>query len=799
MEITRFFGETSLDDVPLVGGKGASLGELYRAVAPMGVPVPNGFSITAPAYRQVVEQAGILPEIRDLLAGIDPADVAELARRGARIRGLVESAPVPSAVASAILSAYEKLSVGHESPLDVAVRSSATAEDLPDASFAGQHESYLHIRGENELMGAVRRCWASLFTNRAISYRIHKGFDHMAVALSVAVQQMVRSDIGTSGVMFTCDTETGFDGVVLIDAAYGLGENVVKGVVNPDEFYVFKGTLDTAPCPIVKRVLGDKQERLIYAEGQGETTRNEAVPEEEKIRYCISDDDVVTLTRYAMTVEKHYSERAGHPVRLDLEWARDGADGPFYIIQARAETVHSQTARTTLTRYHLDGTGRVMVKGVAIGGGIATGIARVIHSERELAQLRPGEILVAGTTDPAWEPVMKTAAGIVTDKGGRTCHAAIVSRELGLTAVVGARTATRDIHTGDPITLHAVGGGEGTVYEGELPYHTEEVSLDLRKRPRTKIMMNLGNPDLAFESSFLPNDGVGLARLEFIISAAIRVHPSALLHPERVTKAADRKEIARITRGYDHPANYFVEKLAEGVATIGCAFHPKPVIVRLSDFKSNEYADLLGGRAFEPVEENPMLGFRGAARYVSDTYREEFGMECQAIRRVREQMGLTNVKVMVPFLRTVAEGEAVLARMAEYGLERGKAGLEVLVMCEIPANAILAEAFLTHFDGFSIGSNDLTQLTLGVDRDSELVANVFDERNEAVKTLIAQAIGTARRMGKHIGICGQAPSDYPDFAEFLVKEGIESMSLTPDAILPITHRVLEVEATLSGG
>jgi pyruvate,water dikinase len=796
MEVTRFFSETSLDDVPLVGGKGASLGELYRALSPLGVPVSNGFSVTAAAFRQVLKEAGITADIQQQLDGLDPANVEDLARRGAMIRGLIETAPVPGNVERAILAAYEKLSVGHEAPLDVAVRSSATAEDLPDASFAGQHDSYLHIQGDTALMLTVRKCWASLFTDRAISYRIHKGFDHMAVALAVCVQQMIRADLGTSGVMFTLDTETGFDGVVLINAAYGLGENVVQGTVSPDEFYVFKGTLDSAPNPIVRRALGAKQERMVYADTGAETTKNLPVSEAEKGRFCLTDAEVITLARHAMAVESHYSRRAGHPVQLDLEWARDGADGPFYIIQARSETVHSKADRTTLLRHHLDATSREVIRGIAIGGGIASGIARVIHSGADLPKLQPGEILVSQTTDPAWEPVMKTAAGIITDKGGRTCHAAIVSRELGLTAVVGTGTATQDIKTGDPVTLQTVGGGEGIVFEGLLPFHTEKISLAGLQRPNTRIMMNLGNPNQAFHASQLPNDGVGLARLEFIISAVIRIHPSALLHPERVIDAADREQIKQATRGYDSPTEYFVQTLAEGVGTIGAAFYPKPVIVRLSDFKSNEYADLVGGRVFEPVEENPMLGFRGASRYISDAYREEFGLECQAILRVREQMGLTNVKVMIPFLRTVAEGKAVLARMAEYGLKRGDNGLEVYVMCEIPANVILAEEFLTHFDGFSIGSNDLTQLTLGVDRDSELVANVFDERNDAVKKLISQAIDTAHQMGKHIGICGQAPSDYPDFAEFLVREGIESMSLTPDAILPITKHVLEVEKNI---
>jgi pyruvate,water dikinase len=797
MDYIRFFEAISLDDVPLVGGKGASLGEMYRELAPAGVPVPNGFCVTAPAYRQVIADAGLEGELKGLLADLDPSDVAELAKRGARLRQLVEDAPVPPEIEAQILKAYEKLSAGRDGPTDVAVRSSATAEDLPDASFAGQHESYLHVQGGGALMRAMRRCWASLFTDRAIAYRTHKGFDHMAVALSVTVQQMVRSDQGTSGVMFTLDTETGFDRVVLVTASYGLGENVVQGTVSPDEFYVFKGTLDTAPCPVLRRTLGGKAERMIYG-GKGHETHNEPVPEADRKRFCISDDDALTLARYAVAVENHYSKRAGAPVRLDLEWARDGTGGPFFMIQARSETVHSRESHKTLRRHHLEETSRRIVRGAAVGGGIVSGKARVIQSAAHLPELKPGEILVARMTDPAWEPVMKKAAGIVTDMGGRTCHAAIVSRELGLTAVVGTGTATRDIHTGDLITLSAAGGGEGMVYEGALKFRVEEVSLENVPRPRTHIMMNLGNPFQAFEASFLPNDGVGLARVEFIVGSTIRIHPVALLHPERVSDPAVRKHIAAAAAGYRDPADFFVKRMAEGVGTIAAAFHPKPVIVRLSDFKSNEYAELIGGRELEPDEENPMLGFRGASRYVSEAYRDGFALECRAIRTVREDMGLTNVKVMIPFVRTVAEGKGVLDLMAANGLPQGEGGLEVLVMCEIPANVILAEQFLAHFDGFSIGSNDLTQLTLGVDRDSALVAASFDERNEAVKRLISQAIHTAKALGKPIGICGQAPSDYPDFAEFLVREGIDSMSLTPDSILPITMRVLEVEKALGG-
>jgi pyruvate,water dikinase len=799
MEYIRRFDEISLNDVALVGGKGASLGELFRHLNPLGVPVPGGFSVTAPAYRKMVAEAGLEPELRALTKDLDPSDVAELARRGTRIRQMIQDAPVPPAIEAEILEAYQALS-GDGPGVDVAVRSSATAEDLPDASFAGQHDTFLHIQGGGAVVRAVRRCWASLFTDRAISYRIHKGFDHMAVALSVAVQKMVRSDKGTAGVIFTLDTETGFDDVVLITGSYGLGEDVVQGSVSPDEFYVFKPTLESAPCPILRRTLGEKGEKLVYADPSEGITRNEPVPEADRARFCLSDADVLQLARYAVAVEKHYAEAAGSAVRLDLEWARDGAEGPFYMIQARSETVHSRKAHKTLRRYHLEATSeetsKVLARGAAVGGGIVSGKARVITSAAHLPELEPGEILVAEMTDPAWEPVMKKAAGIVTDMGGRTCHAAIVSRELGLTAVVGTGSATRDIRTGDPVTLSTAGGGEGLVYAGALKFRVEEVSLAEIPRPRTHVMMNLGNPYQAFEASFLPNDGVGLARVEFIVTSTIRVHPVALLHPERITDEAARREIAHAARGYADPADFFVKRMAEGVGTIAAAFHPKPVIVRLSDFKSNEYAELVGGRELEPEEQNPMIGFRGASRYVSESYRDGFALECRAIRTVRQDMGLTNVKVMIPFVRTVAEGKGVLDLMAQNGLARGDDGLQVLVMCEIPANVILAEEFLEHFDGFSIGSNDLTQLTLGVDRDSALVASVFDERNEAVKRLIAQVIRTGKELGKPVGICGQAPSDYPDFAEFLVREGIDSMSLTPDSILPITMRVLEVEKSL---
>jgi pyruvate,water dikinase len=793
----RWFDEITINDVPLVGGKNASLGEMYQELVPKGVRVPNGFAITADAYRYLVNSAGIMPEMEKVLAGIDKLNLEDFARRGHRLRELIYQVPLPHDLAEEITAAYHALCRQYGENTDVAVRSSATAEDLPTASFAGQQETYLNIRGAAQLMDACRRCFASLYTDRAISYRIDQGFDHFKVALSIGVMKMVRSDMAASGVMFTLDTETGFRDVVLVSGAYGLGENVVQGAVNPDDFYVFKPTLRTGHRPVIRKKLGEKSIKMIYGSGTSKVlTRNVEVPVAERRIFCLSDDEILELARYAVDIEAHYSQRAGKDQPMDMEWAKDGITGEIFIVQARPETVQSQMALDTMEIYHLEAEGPVLVAGTSVGDKIAAGQAHVIKDVHQIADFRPGEVLITDTTTPDWEPVMKTAAAIVTNRGGRTCHAAIVSRELGIPSIVGTGDATERVSSGKNVTVCCAGGAMGKVYDGILPFRVEKVNLTGLQRPRTKIMMNLGNPEEAFSLCKLPNDGVGLARMEFIINNYIKVHPMALVHPEQVADEAERQEIERLTFGYSDMESYFVAQLAEGIATIAAAFYPKPVVVRLSDFKTNEYAKLIGGRAFEPQEENPMIGFRGASRYYDDRYREGFALECRALKRVREEMGLDNVIPMVPFCRTVVEGEQVLAEMARNGLKRGENGLQVYVMCEIPNNVILIDEFSKLFDGFSIGSNDLTQLTLGVDRDSALVAHIFDERNPGVMWLISQVIAGARRNGRHSGICGQAPSDYPEFAAFLVREGIDSISLTPDSILKITLRVLEMEKQL---
>lgn len=793
----RWFGELSIDDVPLVGGKNASLGEMYRELTPQGLKVPNGFAVTAEAYRYLVKSGGILPEMEKTLAGIDKNDLDAFAKRGHRLRELIYQAPLPEELAAEIIGAYRRLCEEYGENTDVAVRSSATAEDLPTASFAGQQETYLNIRGTAQLLDACRRCLASLFTDRAISYRIDQGFDHLRVALSVGVMKMVRSDQAASGVMFTIDTETGFRDVVLINASYGLGENVVQGAVNPDEFYVFKPTLRTGHRPIISKKLGAKKVKMIYGSGTSKVlTRNVEVPEAERRLFCLTDDEILELARYGMIIEEHYAKKAGRDLPMDIEWAKDGQSGELFIVQARPETVQSQKAMDFLEIYHLEGKGTVLTSGTSVGEKIAAGPARVITDVHRLAEFRPGEILLADTTTPDWEPIMKKAAAVVTNRGGRTCHAAIVSRELGIPSIVGTNDATEKLGSGQEVTVSCAEGEIGRVYAGLLPFRVERVPLTDLARPRTRIMMNLGNPDEAFALAKIPNDGVGLARMEFIITNYIKVHPMALVHPERVADEAERREIERLTFGYRDRESYFVEQLAGGIGTIAAAFYPRPVVVRLSDFKTNEYASLIGGRAFEPEEENPMIGFRGASRYYDDRYREGFALECRALKRVREEMGLVNVIPMIPFCRTVGEGEKVLAEMAKNGLKRGENGLNVYVMCEIPNNVVLIDEFSRLFDGFSIGSNDLTQLTLGVDRDSALVAHVFDERDPGVMRLISEVIEGAKRNQRHSGICGQAPSDYPEFAAFLVKEGIDSISLNPDSVLKITLRVLEMEKSL---
>ena len=791
----RWFQDVTLDDVPSVGGKTASLGEMYRELTQAGLRIPNGFAITAGAYRALIEAGGVLPRMRDLLAGVDRNDLAEFARRGHLLRELVYQIPFPEALARGIAEAYAELCREYGENADVAVRSSATAEDLPGVSFAGAHETYLNVRGAAALLDACHRCFASLFTDRAISYRMDQGFDHLAVALSVAVQKMVRSDLAASGVMFTLDTETGFRDVVLVNAAYGLGENVVQGSVNPDEFFVFKPKLAEGRRPIIRRKLGEKKIKLIYGSGTSKVlTRNVEVPKAERRRFCIGDDDVLELARAGVAIERHYSRRAGREQAMDVEWAKDGLSGQIFILQARPETVQSQRSLDFLEVYGLEhgATAPVLAQGTSVGEKIGGGTARVITDVHRLAEFQAGEILVADTTTPDWEPVMKRARAIVTNRGGRTCHAAIVSRELGIPSIVGTGNATERVATGRAITVCCAGGEVGKVYDGALPFRVERVQLGALGRPRTKVMMNLGNPDEAFSLRRIPNDGVGLARMEFIINDEIKIHPMALVHPERVDDD-DRKRIEELTSAYPDGQSFFVEKLAEGIGTIAAAFFPKPVVVRLSDFKTNEYARLVGGRPFEPAEENPMIGFRGASRYYDERYREGFALECRALKRVREAMGLTNVIPMIPFCRTVTEGERVLAEMEKNGLRRGEDGLHVYVMAEIPNNAILIDQFSRLFDGFSIGSNDLTQLTLGVDRDSALVAHIFDERDAGVKWMVQRVIEGARRNERHSGICGQAPSDFPEFAEFVVKAGIDSISLNSDSVLKTTLRLVQRE------
>ncbi len=793
----RWFRELTIDDVPLVGGKNASLGEMYQELTPRGVRIPNGFAITAEAYRAVLERAGAWDALRATMDGLDPDDVDDLARRGKQAREIIYGAGIPDDIAQPILTAYHQLQEEYGEDLSLAVRSSATAEDLPTASFAGQQDTYLNISGDAALLDACRRCFASLFTDRAIHYRIDQGFDHFKVALSIGVMKMVRSDLAASGVMFSLDTETGFRDVVFITGAYGLGENVVQGAVEPDEFYVHKPTFLAGHRAVLRRHRGEKAIKMVYASGQTrEMTRNVPTPEPDRLRFCIDDEDVLQLADYAIIIEKHYSEKAGQDRPMDMEWAKDGLDGQLYLVQARPETVASQQSGTILEQFQLQGSGEILARGYAIGTRIACGKARYIPDVAHLHEFRPGEVLVAGTTTPDWEPVMKQAAAIVTNHGGRTCHAAIIARELNIPAVVGCGDATDRIPDGETVTVSCAGGDEGRVYRGEIPFQVIRTDLSELPRPRTRIMINLGNPDLAFSTQALPNDGVGLARLEFIINEYIKAHPLALLHPERLDDK-DRKAVETLIVGYDNGRDFFIQKLSEGVGTIAAAFWPKPVVVRMSDFKSNEYATLLGGSIFEPEEDNPMIGFRGAARYTHPAYAEGFALECAAMKRVRDDMGLTNVKLMIPFCRRVDEGARVIEAMAGHGLKRGDNGLQIYVMCEIPNNVILIDRFAELFDGFSIGSNDLTQLTLGVDRDSEIVAFDFDERDEGVKQMIRMAVEGARRNQRHSGLCGQAPSDYPEMAEYLVEIGIDSMSLNPDTVLTTTRHVLEVEQRLA--
>ncbi len=794
----RFFDEIGIDDIPQVGGKNASLGEMYQKLMPEGVKVPNGFAITAQAYRYVLDQNNAWDALRETMADLDPRDVTQLAIRGKKARDIIYSAELPDDLKTEIIAAYQQLKQEYGDTLSLAVRSSATAEDLPTASFAGQQDTYLNIHGDEILLDACRRCFASLFTDRAIHYRIDQGFDHFDVALSIGVMKMVRSDLATSGVMFSLDTESGFRDAVFITAAYGLGENVVQGAVEPDEFYVHKPTFEKGYRCVLRRVLGSKKIKMIYQEGDTrEATGNIPTPKTDQERFCISDEEALTLADYAIKVEHLYSEKVGHDRPMDMEWAKDGLDGQLYMVQARPETVASQKHGTILEEFRLKEQGDVLCTGHSVGAKIATGPAHIISSTKHLAEFKPGEVLVADTTTPDWEPIMKIAAAIVTNRGGRTCHAAIVARELGIPAVVGCDNATEAIDDSEMITVSCAEGDVGRIYHGALDFEVIRTDLANMARPKTKVMLNLGNPELAFKTSFLPCDGVGLARMEFIINEYIKVHPLALLHPEKVENSVEKDTINNLVKNDPSPADYFIRRLSEGVGTIAAAFYPKPVVVRMSDFKSNEYASLIGGRAFEPAEDNPMLGFRGASRYTHPAYEQGFALECAAMKRVRKEMGLTNVILMIPFCRRVEEGERVLQKMAELGLKQGEKDLEIYVMCEIPNNVIQIDAFAKLFDGFSIGSNDLTQLTLGVDRDSEIVSFDFDERDPGVKEMIRLAVEGAKQNDRHSGICGQAPSDYPEIAEFLVELGIDSISLNPDTVIKTTLHILEVEKRLS--
>jgi pyruvate,water dikinase len=790
------FAQIGLGDLPRVGGKNSSLGELFGALKPKGVGVVDGFATTSAAYWRLLKAGGLEGRLRSALASCNADDLTVLAACGHAARTAIMETPLPDELRTTILSAYDRLCARLGREPEMAVRSSATAEDLPEASFAGAAETYLNVRGKDGLLRAVHACYASLFTDRAISYRARLGYDQLKVALSVGVMPMVRSDKASAGVIFTLDTESGFRDVVTVSGAYGLGEFVVQGVVTPDEWTVFKPTLATGHRAVIGRRLGTKEVRLVYADG-GKGTRSESTPADARARYCLHDDDVLTLARWACLIEEHYSARAGHRQPMDIEWAKDGVTGDLVIVQARPETVHSATSPTAAADvYRLSGApGAPLVSGQAVGERIGVGKVRVVREVKALQTVQAGDILVAEMTDPDWEPVMRRVAAIVTDKGGRTAHAAIVSREFGLPCIVGTGSATSRLHDGDEVTVCCAEGAEGHVYAGCLPFTVTRIDAGTLPETRTKVMLIVGDPSRAFDLAAIPNQGVGLARTEFIIMNHIGIHPMALAHYPNLKDGQAIKDIAaRI--GPDDAREFFIRRFSEGVARIAAAFYPKPVIVRMSDFKTNEYAKLLGGQEFEPGEENPMIGFRGASRYYDVRYAEGFALECLALRRARLELGLTNIKTMIPFCRTVDEGRRVVAAMAANGLTQGEDGLEIYAMCEVPSNAISADAFLSVFDGFSIGSNDLTQLTLGLDRDSGTVAHLFDERNEAVTWLIARAIAAAKRLGKPIGICGQAPSDYPDFATWLVGEQIDSISLNPDVAIATTIRVADAERTM---
>ncbi|MBD3304208.1 phosphoenolpyruvate synthase [Candidatus Woesearchaeota archaeon] len=787
-----WFDEVNMKDVGLVGGKNASLGEMYQELTKKKINIPYGFAVTAYAYRYLLEKAGVEDEIEQALKGLNIKDIRNLSTRGKKVRDIIRKCDFPPELHKAITEAYHKLSKKYKTKnTDVAVRSSATAEDLPEASFAGQQETYLNIHNEKALISACKKCFASLFTNRAIAYREEKGFDHFKVYLSIGVQKMVRSDKASSGVMFTLDTETGFDDVVFVTASWGLGENVVQGAVNPDEFHIFEPTLLKGYKPIITKSLGSKSKTMIYAKGK-EPTKNTNTPIKKQKEFCLKDEEVLQLAKWAGTIEKHYTKKKGTWTPMDIEWAKDGKSSKLYVVQARPETVQSQKQRHTLKEYKIKEKGEIITTGKSVGSKIANGKAAVIKNVKEIEKFKPGQILVTEMTDPDWVPIMRQAAAIVTDKGGRTCHAAIVSRELGIPCIVGTTEATSKIKNKQSITTDCSQGEEGLIYKGELKFEIKKTNIKNFPKTKTKVMMNIGSPNEAFELSFIPNSGVGLAREEFIINSYIKIHPMALIDYKKMPKHT-KKKIDALTQGYKDKKQFFIDKLARGVGTIAAAFYPNDVIVRMSDFKSNEYANLIGGKLYEPKEDNPMIGWRGASRYYNPKYAPAFALECKALRKVREEFGLMNVKIMIPFCRTVKEGKKVIKEMKKNGLEQGKNGLQVYVMCEIPSNVVLADEFSKVFDGFSIGTNDLTQLTLGLDRDSELVADLYDERNEAVKDLVHYVIDKAKKNKRKIGLCGDAPSTYPEFAQFLVECGIDSISLSPDAVVKTTLAIAEME------
>ncbi|MFA6187822.1 MAG: pyruvate, water dikinase [Sulfuricurvum sp.] len=796
MPFVRFFDQISNNDVTLVGGKNASLGEMYRNLSEQGIHVPFGFATTAEAYRTFLTETGIKTPLMQLLDTLNADDVDSLRDVGQKIRDLIVKTPLPTSLSQAILNAYSTLCTHYNLPIiDVAIRSSATAEDLPNASFAGQQESFLNISGDARLLEHVRKCYASLFTDRAISYRHHNGFDHMSISLCVGVQKMVRSDLSSSGIIFTIDPDSGSDSLIIINSTWGLGENIVGGKINPDEFTVFKPTLKTHRC-ILKRKMGTKRLQMIYDPNDPTHTLNIETPDTLQHQFSLTDNDIMTLAQNAFTIEQHYSSLAGHKVPMDIEWAKDGLDGKLYIVQARPETVQSLKEKSfALITYAFDGipSKKKLLTGTAVGEKIASGRVRIIRDSSEFHLFQKGEVLVTDNTDPDWEPIMKKASALITNRGGRTCHAAIVAREIGVGAIVGTTDATAQLHNGQDVTISCAQGEVGSVYDGILPYHIDTLDLSGSGEPHTHLYLNIGDPQSAFHYAQLPNHGVGLARMEFVINNTIKAHPLALIDMMEGKTPSNEDEIRILMRGYEDSKQFFQDKIMEGIGTICAAFYPKPVIVRTSDFKSNEYRHMIGGEAYESEEENPMIGFRGASRYNSELYKKAFEWECEALRRVRDEMGLTNMQLMLPFVRTPQEGRNAIAIMNTQGLIQGVNGLKIYAMCEIPSNVILADEFLKIFDGYSIGSNDLTQLTLGVDRDSALVASIFDERNEAVKRMLKMAIDACKKEGKYIGICGQAPSDYPEITRFLVEAGIDSISLNPDSIVKTWKLVLELE------